>query len=237
MQQRKELIRLNLGCGLLTSPGWVNLDGSWNARLAKHPVLRRALSFLHILPPDKMNIPWPSTIFLHDVRKPLPFPGASASAVYSSHMLEHLYFEEGRRLIQESFRVLAPGGILRVVVPDLHAIVREYLGERPFGPLSRELESLPAADRLNQRLLMRWPAPSSRNVLYRIYDAWQDFHSHKWMYDFDSLAFLLTSVGFVEIQRRDCHDSRISAIHEVEDKSRLLNGAGICVEGRKPASA
>jgi len=236
MRNGEKLIRLNLGCGLQTPPGWVNVDGSWNARLAKHPVLRRVLSLLHILPPGKGEIPWASTVFIHDMRKPLPFPDGSSSAIYTSHLLEHLYREEGRQLILESYRVLAAGGILRVVVPDLNCIVREYLGERPFGPLSGELDLLRPAERLNQRLLMRWPAPTSRNLFYRIYDAVQDFHSHKWMYDTDSLSALLAAAGFVEIQRRECHDSRIGGIREVEEPSRILNGGGICVEGMKPAS-
>src|SRR5256885_5077658 len=136
MQRASKPIRLNLGCGLLTPAGWVNVDGSWNARFAKHPMLRKALSKIGVMPRDKSEIPWDSTIFIHDIRKPLPFPDGCATDVYASHVLEHLYFEQGQGLIQESFRLLCDGGILRVVVPDLRAIVREYLGERPFGQLS-----------------------------------------------------------------------------------------------------
>ena len=227
-------IRLNLGCGLLAPQGWVNVDGSWNARLAKHPFIRRMLSSLHILPPGKMEIPWSSSIFIHDVRKPLPFPDGSAAAIYASHVLEHLYFQEARKLLLESFRVLRAGGVLRVVVPDLKAIVEEYLGQRPFGPLSGEMATLRPADRFNQRLLMRAPEPSSSNLLYRIYETWQDFHSHKWMYDRDSLVALFQSTGFVDVQPKECHVSCIDSIQTVEDKSRILNGAGICVEGIKP---
>jgi ubiquinone/menaquinone biosynthesis C-methylase UbiE len=234
MPQEKEPIRLNLGCGLLTSPGWVNVDGSWNARLAKHPTLRRALAGVGILARDKSKIPWDSTIFIHDIRTPLPFPAGSATAVYASHVLEHMYFEEGRRLLRESFRVLSSGGLLRIVVPDLHAIVREYLGERPFGPLSPDMEALRPADRFNQRLLMRSPAPSSANLFYRLYENWEDFHSHKWMYDLDSLTDLFVQAGFVEVQSMECHVSRITDIQGVEDPSRILNGGGICVEGLRP---
>jgi hypothetical protein len=168
MQQENERIRLNLGCGLLTSPGWVNVDGSWNARLAKHPALRRALASVGLVSRDKSRIPWDSTIFIHDIRKSLPFPDGSAAAIYASHVLEHLYFEEGRQLIRESFRVLSGGRLLRIVAPDLNAIVREYLGERPFGPLSADMEALRPADRFNQRLLMRSPAHTSANLFYRV---------------------------------------------------------------------
>jgi predicted SAM-dependent methyltransferase len=165
----------------------------------------------------------------------LPFPDGSASAVYASHLLEHLYPEQGRQLIGEALRVLASGGILRIVVPDLGSIIREYLGERPFGALPPEMEDLRPADRLNKRLLMRWPPPSSSNLFYRIYEGWQDLHSHKWMYDRDSLIHLLTQTGFVDVQDKKCHESYIEGIQMVEDPSRLLNGAGICVEGVRPA--
>ncbi len=227
-------IRLNLGCGLQAPPGWINVDGSWNARLAKYPRLRRMLSSFRLLPPDKLEIPWSPSILIRDVRKPLPFSDGSVTAVYASHVLEHLYREEGQRLIAESFRVLAPGGILRIVVPDLRAIVEEYLGSGPLKNPRTESETLRPADQMNERLLMRWPTPASSHLLYRIYDAWQDFHSHKWMYDADSLISLFKRTGFEQAQQRECHDSRIAGIQQVEDPSRLLKGAGVCVEGVKP---
>jgi predicted SAM-dependent methyltransferase len=236
MQQTDGLVRLNLGCGLICPPGWINIDSSWNARFAKHPFFRRALSSIGVLSPEQAQIPWVRTVFIHDVRKPLPFADGSASVVYSSHLLEHLYPEDGRRLIQEAFRALVGGGVLRVVVPDLQAIIQEYLGERPFGPLSGELANVTPADRFNQRLLMRWPSPSTHGVLYRLFLAGWDFHSHKWMYDADSLKALFLSSGFVEVECKECHASRILDIAEVEDKSRILNGIGICVEGIKPVS-
>jgi predicted SAM-dependent methyltransferase len=234
MPDAKQLLRLNLGCGLQTPEGWINVDGSWNARLAKRPFLRRLLTSMHFIAKDKSDIPWSSKIFIHDIRKPLPFPDGSASTIYASHVLEHLYFEEAQRLIREAYRVLGSSGILRVVVPDLNAIVQEYLGERTFGELSPEFGSLRPADRVNYRLLMHWPNRPAGNLLYRIYNAWQDFHSHKWMYDSDSLIALVQAAGFSEAHRRDCCQSRINDIDRVEEKSRILNGGGVCVEAVKP---
>ena len=233
---RKDLARINLGCGLRTPSGWVNVDGSYNARLAKHPFLRRALAWLKLLPADTLNIPWSSSIFIHDIRKPLPFSDGSVAAIYASHVLEHLYREEAQRVVKESLRVLAKGGVLRVVVPDLEAIVREYLGERPFGKLTGEFEHLCRADRLNQRLLMRYPTPSYPHLLHRIYNSWKDLNSHKCMYDAESLIALFAGAGFVEVRRRDYLDSDIEDIGALEEESRVLNGAGICVEGMKPGS-
>ena len=229
-----EPIRLNLGCGLSSPPGWVNVDGSWNARLAKHPAIRRMLSRLSLVPSGKAEIPWSSSIFIHNIRNPLPFSNGSATAIYASHVLEHLYLEDGQNLMTECFRVLQPGGVLRVVVPDLRAIVEEYLGNGVSEKKGTDSESPRPADLFNQRLLMRWPTPASSNLFYRLYDSWEDFHSHKWMYDEDSLVALFSKKGFVEVERKDCFQSRIAGIRDVEDRSRIDDGAGVCVEGVKP---
>ncbi len=90
---------LNIGCGSTFHPAWRNLD---------------------LVPAD-------SQVEAFDISRGLPCPDASLDAVYHSHVLEHLDVEEGRRLIGECFRVLRPGGILRVVVPDLEQIARLYL--------------------------------------------------------------------------------------------------------------
>lgn len=63
----------------------------------------------------------------HDLRKRLPVPDGTFDAVYSSHVLEHLTEEDGLRLLHEICRVLKPGGVCRVAVPDLEEICRQYL--------------------------------------------------------------------------------------------------------------
>jgi hypothetical protein len=47
--------------------------------------------------------------------------------VYSSHFIEHLTRRDAHSFIRECFRVLEPGGLLRIVFPDLEALAREYL--------------------------------------------------------------------------------------------------------------
>lgn len=59
--------------------------------------------------------------------KPLPFRAASFAMVYVSHVLEHLPREKVVDVLGEFQRILKPAGILRVVVPDLENLAREYL--------------------------------------------------------------------------------------------------------------
>ena len=90
---------VNIGCGATWHPSWTNLD-------------------VHPLSPQVRS--W-------DVSHGLPFGTEQVDACYASHVLEHLTRAQARALLLESFRVLRPGGIIRLVVPDLEAIVREYL--------------------------------------------------------------------------------------------------------------
>ena len=87
-----------------------------------------------------------------DLRKPLPLTDGSASVVYSEHFLEHLGADDARRFLAECRRVLRPGGLCHVVVPDAGRHVREYarrrliaLAERRFAYRPLETEDVAAA--------------------------------------------------------------------------------------------
>lgn len=90
---------VNIGCGSTWHPDWINLD-----LIARDPGVRR-----------------------HDLREGLPFGEGTVDACYSSHVLEHLEREEADFFIGEQRRVLKSGGVIRVAVPDLEQICRNYL--------------------------------------------------------------------------------------------------------------
>ena len=223
--------RLHLGCGLNTPAGWIHVDGSLGAWLARHPVLKQLARLLRLAPRSQFDVPWDKNIVVHDVRKRLPFSNRALSTIYASHLLEHLHLDEAQQLLAECRRVLAPGGVLRLVVPDLRAAVIEYLQEIPDG--SCDILDASAADRLNRRLLLRQPSVPARSFLYRWYSA-NDFHSHKWMYDAESLAHHLRRAGFDEVEERGLHDSRIADIEQIECPGRVAGGAGVCIEAIRP---
>jgi SAM-dependent methyltransferase len=90
---------VNVGCGRRFRPNWVNLDLA-----ASCPEV----------------IEW-------DAREPLPLADGSAPFLYTSHMLEHLGPNDARNFLAEAYRVLEPGGVVRIVVPDLAKLARWYL--------------------------------------------------------------------------------------------------------------
>ncbi len=223
--------KLHLGSGTTIVPGWINIDGSWNARLARYPKVRRLLGLARVIPPEIASVQWRGELVHHDVRKPLPYATTSIGAVYSSHMLEHLFRADAEAVLAEIYRVLVPGGVVRIVVPDVRAIVQRYLrrSERGAGTDDR-----PAADIFNEELLFRDRAPKRGSLPYRLYSAFLDFHSHKWMYDAESLSALMKQTGFREVAERKVFESRIDGIERIELPARVEDGAGVCVEGVKP---
>lgn len=231
--------KLHLGCGLTTPTGWLNVDGSWNVRLAKRPWLRRLLTAARVVPRSLAQIPFDAHIFVHDLEKPLPFETGTFDAVYSSHTLEHLHLEDARRLLHECARVLKPGGVCRTLVPDLRPIVLEYAGQYTFDP-QRDPHAYmldrarPKADVVNLRLLAHFQERTKGSFALRAYRAIKDFHTHKWMYDGESLAHYMREAGLVDVAERGLHDSRIAGIEAVERPERVLHGAGVVVEGVKP---
>jgi predicted SAM-dependent methyltransferase len=215
---------LNLGCGLNAPPGWLNVDGSWQVVLARHPWLKELLVTLHLLPRIQADIPWSKDVLRLNFNRPFPFASASFHAVYSSHTLEHLYYGDAVRFLKECHRVLGRGGTCRAVVPDLRSIVSRY-------EKAKSANDPEAATRLMEELLVhdKQRKPGPIGIYYRL----TAFHQHKWMYDAESLQKLFETAGFAQVRQAAYLDSKIARIHEVEDRGRIADGQGVAVEGTK----
>ncbi len=57
----------------------------------------------------------------------LNFPAETFDAVYSAQFIEHLTLEEGEKVLRNVARVMKPGGVIRLVTPDLEELSRAYL--------------------------------------------------------------------------------------------------------------
>jgi len=221
---------VNLGCGLHAPAGWINVDGSLGVLLAKHPFAKSVARLLHF-PKYVTETPWNPEIIRADLRGNLPFLSASIDVVYSSHALEHLHVEEAKRLMREIFRVLKPGGICRIVVPDGAEAVRQKLVE----PLSNAALDRPVAkvrgaayETINAGVVV-----PPQGFIGRIWHKINDLHYHKYLYDEGSLMSLFEWAGFSDPMRRSTNESRVINIRDVELESRSSDGS-LCMEGGKP---
>lgn len=215
---------LNLGCGLTAPAGWLNVDGSPQVILARRPWLKRLLVATRVMSQKQAEIPWSPDIMRLDLTRPLPFPDGHFAAVYSSHLLEHLYHDQALSLLKECHRVLRRGSICRAVVPDLEALATRYLREKAAADSG-------AGNRLMESLLVHDKGPG-RGVL-ALYYRMTAFHQHKWMYDAASLRQLFEAAGFRSVRQAGYLEGHIERIAEVEDPGRILKGEGLAVEGTK----
>jgi predicted SAM-dependent methyltransferase len=128
------MLKVQLGAFDRPANGWLNTDITPHIWIAKIPFAPRILYSAGFMTEQRyhqhVNSIFSSLSYL-DLSKPLPFTGNSVDAIFSSHVFEHLFMDEVERLIQEIHRCLTPGGICRVVVPDLEKIIKIFDRQDP----------------------------------------------------------------------------------------------------------
>lgn len=141
------------------------------------------------------------------------FDADSARYIYASHLLEHFaYPAEALEFAEQCYRVLRPGGALRVVVPEIEQIIRAYvLDDQGFFEVQRQMH--PA-----------WCTTKLEHLMYAL----QQKGEHKYGYDFETMKKLLSRAGFEDIVRSDCNrsemeDLRIDYRTETDDKGESLS--------------
>jgi predicted SAM-dependent methyltransferase len=176
--------RINIGCGMTPTEGWLNLDNSPSLRLAKFPFMAEVLHRAGLL--DKNQFDYAgycrsNRIKFADGTRRIPVPDGGAEVVYASHVIDLLDRTEIRLFLAEARRALRPGGTLRIVVPDLGKLLAEYQRNQD-------------ADRFMSNLMVC--APRARTLAQRIRLLMVGDRMHKWAYDGKSLAKLLVECGF-----------------------------------------
>ena len=155
--------KLNIGCGKNIKDGWINID---------------------INPPAEITI---------DVNKGLPFPSNSCELIYSEHFLEHLsYPDESIPLLKECYRVLSPGCVIHVGVPDSRYVVESCIKD----PIDAEF--------LRKAKEYKWGYPDYCQTGFEFIN----YHfrlrgQHKFAFDFITLKSHLEQVGLVDVKKRE----------------------------------
>jgi len=204
-------MKLNLGCGSRVVDGWVNVDYALGARLMKFPLFAAVNRHVRFFDMD-----WDHRVFIHDLRRRFPWGDGLVDAIYSSHTLEHLSKSDGRQFLAECFRVLKPGGLIRIIVPDLAALVSAYNASK-----------LMADDFLIKlEVLNKDSGSSMRKIVNALVS-----HPHRCMYDTKRLLSILNDIGF-DAASSQPFESAIEDIRSIESADRTLDA--VIVEGRKP---
>jgi len=154
--------RLHLGAGRNILAGWLNTD-----YLGCYP------RCLHL-----------------DARRRFPFASLSFSYIFSEHMIEHLSFDEGIHVLGECYRVLGPGGVIRIETPDLRFVAGLY-AEPPD-------EERRAYLKFHAEVFKGPSVPASPCIaINNIMRHW----GHQFLYDEETLRPVLLRAGFGGVTR------------------------------------
>lgn len=223
-----DVIRVHYGCHVVAPADWENFDASPTLLAQRTPLIG---GLLHKI--SGMPVRFPDSVRYGDITKGLPFADGTVSALYASHVLEHLSHEDFHAALRESYRILKPGGVFRLIVPDLAGRARRYLDAYDKGDPG-------AAERfINETLLGRQSRPKTLKAHLK---AMFGNEVHLWMWDEPAMRAALASAGFADIRRCALGDAEDPAFKSVENPGRFadfdLGGLPECaIECRKPALA
>lgn len=158
-------LRLHLGSGGQPKKGWLNVD----------------------LAGDPVDLAW-------NLAHGIPFPDSSVDAIFHEHLLEHIPLRAGAGLMDECLRVLKPGGLLRVGVPDAGELLRSYVGD---GVYLEDIHPGRPTRLLGVQELFYW-------------------HRHTTMFDEETLALMFRAGGFPEPAARKFGDSSLDIAPDTE---------------------
>jgi len=166
---------LNIGCGSRPLPGWVNLDAARG---------------------DQIDVVW-------DLRRGLPFPDQSCAAIFGEHVIEHIPKDGAEFLLRECYRVLQPGGAVRLSTPDAGKFLRAYVNDQEFlkDP--------------------RFPDPAD-TPMDRVNMMMREFGQHLWVYDIESICLLLKKAGFGSTREQTYGESNHPRMKAIDLEERAF---------------
>jgi SAM-dependent methyltransferase len=145
-----------------------------------------------------------------DITKGQPLEDDSLSGIFVEHTLEHLSYLDGKKVLMCFYRMLRPGGTLRISVPDFEIYLEVYKrrksGEKAIFPYGY-LDKLGAyGETPSDTTPMMVINVMSRGTGERV------DYSHRFTYDYETLELILRRCGFVSIRKESFMHGRDSAL-------------------------
>ena len=191
-------LNINLGCGLTVASGWINIDGSLSCLVSKMPKFVKKISYGFSNVKNNDNFTKEKYISLlskhefvhHNLSKSIPIYDNKVEHAFSSHFLEHLKKNDAAHFLEEIYRVLKPGGRLRLSIPDLEYAIKLY-PKNKYEMLDK---------------------------YFFIQDDANEYSTHKYMYDFEIIRQILKETGFTNIRRSKYKDSDFPDCHKLDNR-------------------
>ncbi len=190
---RRGNVSLHVGAGSNRLDGWLNTD-----------ISPRAPLFL-------------------DAERPFPIKEKSVSYIFTECFIEHIPRHATLAFLEECFRVLQPGGIVRISTPDVEALARAYLDD------PEQVSLLNERNRRRNGKYGSYPV----DVLNKLF--LED--GHACLYDAQTLQQILSEAGFRDIGKCEVGESRHTALSGIDghDAGTFVDQFMCVVEATKPS--
>jgi predicted SAM-dependent methyltransferase len=178
--KNQQHLKLHLAWGHEIRDGWINVGLNMNGTTPPMPL---------DVAPDTRFVPYD----LSSGR--LPFDDGSCELIYSSHVLEHLDYQDGLRLMRDYYHLLEPGGVLRAALPDFRRMFRAYL-DNDYEHLDVNrgtggLDHLPGH------------VPDTGSIVDHVNDWVYRSGERKCIYDEEKICLVLRWIGFESVAITD----------------------------------
>ena len=151
--------------------------------------------------------------------------------IFHEHLIEHLDYQQGQFMLKECFRILKPGGRMRIATPNLEVFVRL------FGNELNEEQHLFLAEyvRFNSEV---WSSDlkyvQNNKAVFTLNHALRAW-GHQFMYDYRTLADAARAAGFINISREEPQKSMDVNLSQLEMRKDMVNIYGtLIIESQKP---
>jgi hypothetical protein len=217
---------LQYGCGFSVGKGWMNFDNSPTLRIERLPVFGQLLGRL-----SGNAQQFPNEVQYGNIVKGLPVADGSVRGIYASHVLEHLALEDFKRAVRNTFNLLEPGGVFRLIVPDLQERALRYVR----AASSKSADASGTFMRTTHLGTEQRPSSLLGRVRSLIGGS-----AHLWMWDEASITEELRVAGFVNVRRCEFGDADDVMFAYVENPDRFVDQSlelrELAVEARKPGA-
>jgi len=175
---------------------------------------------------DNLDIRAGKNVITTDLSKPLKYGDETVDYIYTCHFIEHLSEKEGYNLLKECFRVLKPGGVIRLLTPDLLGYVSIYNNWDSTDPTSDYYDLIQAKKKIFDTKQQWINFAMLGETAYRHVELLNGLsytnNHHKFIYDYENLQAKVLGLGFSSIQPQEARNSSHEIFNNLDKTSETV---------------
>jgi predicted SAM-dependent methyltransferase len=196
----KSVDKLHMGCGQVLLSGWCNIMYERGKEYG-NPKMHNGARFLN-----------------YDLLAPWLWMENSIRNIAAAHFIEHLNLDQCLEFCAKAYKILSPGGVLRLSCPDLEIYARNYCaGNTTFFN----------DEKIKKYCFTRQARTKSQIFASKAYDN----GAHKWFHDFPSVRDVMERCGFSSIRKCNRLEGQTPDLQLLELPEREIES--LYVEGKK----